>query len=81
MTELLYLAAAVVAATAAITAAVIAARSAKSARDANRVSELEDAIEQLHTDRHMLWYYARQLADQIYRMGGTPAAPPEGLFK
>lgn len=63
-------------------AAILAARSARSARSANRVEQLEDTIEQLHTDRHMLWFYCRELVDHIYRGNPPPPpAPPEGLFK
>ena len=73
---------AVIAATAAVVGAVLAARSARSARAANRVSELEKAIEELHTDRHMLWLYARELIDHIYRgKPPPPPAPPPRLFE
>lgn len=66
----------------ALVSAILAARSARSARRANRVEQLEATIEELHTDRHMLWLYCRELIDWIYRgKQPPPPAPPAGLFE
>jgi adenine/guanine phosphoribosyltransferase-like PRPP-binding protein len=82
MSEMLPVIVATIAALGAIIAASLAAHSAGAARRANRVTELEHTIEELHGDRHQLWLYARELTDHIYRgKPPPPPAPPPGLFE
>lgn len=81
MAEVVALAIAVIAAAGAITGAIIAARSAREARDANRVDQLEARLDQSERNEHLLYLWNRELVDHIWKgKPPPPPGPPPGLF-